>query len=546
MLKFNSETRKSLLEKLSREETTYDLLIVGGGITGAGLARDASLRGLSVLLVEAGDFACGTSSRSSKLIHGGIRYLENMDFKLVFEALSERQRLYQMAPHLVHPLRFIFPVYDFSRVGMLKMACGMWLYDTLSLYQGQGHEQLNVEETLERAPILSSRGLKGSFVYSDATMDDDRLAIETLRSAVENGADCLNYVKAEEVEFKSERIHSVTCRDQEKGLEFKVRAHHVVSTVGPWTDLFGHKVSSEWKDILKPSKGIHLTLARERLPLKEAVVLSDDANERIVFAIPRKDMIIIGTTDTSFSGDPGEVRAEKSEVDYLLKVSEEYFPQVKMTAEDILGTYAGVRPLVKSDEASVGKTSREHTVISDPRGVTFVAGGKYTTYRYMAETILDKILDDFPLEKRVGLRRCTTTDPLNSKCTNEQLLKAKQMVSRWSRESSMSDIYIDQLVDRHGMEVAELLSDFRRDSAVNDEGTYWSLEAHHAIENTMCLHIKDFFWRRSHLFLARKDHGRPWLSLLADVFAEKLGWSSQQREEEVAAVETEIAKELAW
>ena len=239
MKPFSFEQRRQYWNDLDQSE--FDLLIIGGGINGAGVARDASSRGMKVIVVEAHDYASGTSSKSSKLIHGGIRYLENMEFKLVFEALNERTKLFQMAPHLVHPLRFMIPLYENSRVGMFKMGLGMWLYDALSLFQApEMHERLSSEESYHRMPLLEKNHLKGSFVYSDAYTDDDRLVHETLRSAHEMGAIALNYVKAKKANFDSTgRIQSVVVSDELTGEEKQVRAKHVVGSVGPWTDILG-------------------------------------------------------------------------------------------------------------------------------------------------------------------------------------------------------------------------------------------------------------------------------------------------------------------
>ncbi|MEZ4870798.1 MAG: FAD-dependent oxidoreductase [Bdellovibrionales bacterium] len=293
MCPFSFETRNQNLNRLKTE--TFDLVIIGGGINGAGVARDAASRGLKVALVEANDFASGTSSRSSKLIHGGVRYLENLEFGLVFEALSERAKLFQLAPHLVHPLRFQIPIYKSSRVGMFMMGLGMWLYDALSLFQApKMHERLNAKESVERMPTLNARELSGSYVYSDAYMDDDRLVHETLRSANELGAVQVNYAKAVGANRDEQgRIQSIKIKDGIAGEELVVHGRHFVSTVGVWTDDLGDILLPKWEHIMRPSKGVHLTFSKERLPLANAVVMG--AESRIVFGIQRHEMVIVGT-----------------------------------------------------------------------------------------------------------------------------------------------------------------------------------------------------------------------------------------------------------
>jgi glycerol-3-phosphate dehydrogenase len=252
---FNAHARKEALEGAQQDE--FDLLIIGGGINGAGVARDAAMRGLRVLLLESNDFAFGTSSRSSKLVHGGIRYLENFEFGLVHEALMERRHLLQMAPHMVHPLRFLIPVYKSSRVGLLKMEAGMILYDLLSFFEApKVHEFLRSRTTLLREPTLKSEGLSGSVVYSDAYMEDDRLVIETLRSAHQEGAQIANYVTVEGCDQSSDG-YTVRAVDNLTAKKYSIKARHVVGCVGPWTDIFGLKTNPQWKPVLRPTKGFY-------------------------------------------------------------------------------------------------------------------------------------------------------------------------------------------------------------------------------------------------------------------------------------------------
>ena len=386
-------------------ENTYDLVIIGGGIVGAGVARDAASRGMKVALVEKNDFAFGTSSRSSKLIHGGIRYLENLEFGLVFESLRERKLLFEIAPHLVHPLEFMLPLYKKSRVGMFKMGLGMWLYDALSMFKApKVHRRFNAKKTLFQNNMLQPEGLLGSYVYFDATMDDDRLVHETLRSANNYGAQCANYVEATGVHLEANgQAGALKCKDVFSGQSFVIKAKHIVSTVGPWTDEVGSAFLPNWKKIMRPSKGIHLTLSRDRLPLTSAVVMAADKDKRIVFAIPRQEMILVGTTDTDFSGDLNNVQANTQDVEYLLKIVSEYFPGAKLKKEDIIASYAGIRPLVDDGSASESSTSREHLIYSDPQNITFVAGGKYTTYRHMAEQTVKAALTNLVVRTKLDL-----------------------------------------------------------------------------------------------------------------------------------------------
>lgn len=510
----------------------FDLLIIGGGITGAGVARDAALRGLKVALVEASDFASGTSSRSSKLIHGGIRYLENFEFNLVFEALSERTKLFEIAPHLVHPLRFMIPLFKDSRVGPFKMGLGLFLYDLLSLFQApESYEKLNKEQTIERIPIVRGTDLVGSCVYSDAYMDDDRLVHETLRSANEAGACMVNYVKVEKSIITEGKVCALQVIDTLTGERFDISTDHVACTVGPWTDLVGEKLVDDWHKILRPTKGIHLTLSKNRLHLPNAVVMAAQKSSRIVFAIPRQEMIIIGTTDTDFSGDPSNVKADFDDVEYLLKITNEYFPDAHITYDDILSSYVGVRPLVKDESGNEGKTSREHLILSDARGFTFVAGGKYTTYRLMSEQIVDRVLLSWKIERRLSFKRCSTVQALNSFVTADRISYAKAAAATETEK---------QLSERFGAESFEILKKY------GSEKTYWQLEAFQAIHTTMCLTLVDFFTRRVPLMLSHQDHGLELLPEISEVFSTELNWTPAELANQQQAFRNYIEKELSW
>lgn len=540
------DDRKKSLKKMSNE--IYDLAIIGGGITGAGVARDAASRGMKVCLIEGADFASGTSSRSSKLIHGGIRYLENLEFGLVFEALSERQRLFDMAPHLVHPLRFILPVYKSGRVPAWKMGLGMWFYDALSLFDApELHVFMDREELAQEFPALQTLELTGGFAYYDAYMDDDRLVLETLRAARTLGADIVNYVKATGAAFDGGKISELRCEDLEGGFQFGIKARHFVSSVGPWTDKLGVELFTSWKKKLRPSKGSHLTFSRERFPLQDAVVMG--AEKRIVFAIPRHEMVIVGTTDTDYPGDPAQVRTEKEDVEYLLQVIHKYFPGAGITKADIIGTYSGVRPLIHDGSETESKTSREHEIWTDPRGCTFVAGGKYTTYRNMAEQTVDEALDSFPIEDRARFNHSDTLQPLNPKVSPLMLERARREHFTWSIHYQVPPRFTAHLADRHGLEAKDILgggsAEIPGTIARQSEEWMWCAEALHAVEHTMCLHLRDFYLRRSPLVLSRKDHGLPFAKSIAQVMARALGWNQARITEEINALQNNLASDFA-
>lgn len=545
-MSFSALDRENKIKQ--QQEVHYDLAIIGGGINGAGVARDAASRGMSVALVEAGDFSQGTSSRSSKLIHGGIRYLEDYQFGLVFKALSEKSILFEIAPHLVHHLRFMLPLYKESRVGMFSMGLGMWLYDILALFDApQPHERLTPFLSKERVPALQDFGLLGSYVYSDAYMDDARLVFETLRSAENYGANSVNYVKATGAEFvldkkNNQKMVSLNVEDQLSSKKYKISAKHFVSTVGPWTDQVANQLLNPWKKIMCPSKGIHLVLSKERLSLDCAVVMATGKDNRIVFVIPRHDMVILGTTDSSYQGDPNEVTTSLEDVKYILKITNEYFPGANIKPEDIISSYAGVRPLVDDNSETESKVNREHEIINDPRNITFLVGGKYTTYRLMAEQTVNSIIKFFDIEDRVKFLRNKTKKPLNPFVSVSEYNRAKSLVKEAALLLEIPEFCAKSLIERHGAEVFEF-EKFKSDlSSFSRSEKMWGYEALHAKENTMCLSLQDFFLRRTHLFLSQRDHGQSFEKLISPLFK----GIAPQLESSSYSLQSCIEKELSW
>jgi len=522
---------------------SFDLLIIGGGINGAGIARDAAMRGMVVALIEADDYASGTSSRSSKLIHGGIRYLENLEFRLVFEALSERAKLFKIAPHMVHPLRFLIPVFRDSRVGFGKMKLGMFLYDFLALFEApELHEALRADEVLDQYPWIKSESLIGGLRYSDAYMDDDRLVFESLRSAHSLGSlASANYVRAIGFEFDSHgKVCKVKARDLQDLRDLTITAKQVVSTVGPWTDELRSLTAADNSNrILRPTKGIHVTFNRQKFPLQTAVVMG--VEDRVVFAIPRHEMVIVGTTDTDYAGDPRSVKADAADIQYLLKVANQYFPSAKLKAKDILASYAGVRPLVKDDSATEGKTSREHSIWTESSGITYVAGGKYTTYRLIAEQTIDYVLKFFSVSDQVKWSQSHTNQPLNPLVTEEYLsCKADLAQELASQNLNLRDDECYRLVERFGPEALKFKSIF------GGGYTYAEYEALFAIQFTSCVNLRDLFFRRVPWYLAETDHAIWAVDQIKNIWKDALNLNDLKFRKQVDDLRNQIAFETAW
>ena len=389
------------LQKLQND--TYDVLIVGGGINGAGIANLASLNGLKVALLEKGDFASGTSSKSTKLIHGGLRYLENMEFGLVKESLKERAVQLRSAPHLVHPLGFIIPVYKTDPRPLWMMRLGVWLYDVLSgRYNIHAHRILTVEEVKHLIDGIEDKDLTGGLMYWDAQMDDARLCLENILQARRQGADVFNYIEVKSLIKENGKAVGVIARDCLQDGAFEVRARKIICAVGPWTNQFMRKEKGNTPPKIRTTKGVHIVYKGQCC---DHAIFIQAKDKRIFFIIPWMGNSLIGTTDTDYTDSPDTVRVEEEDIDYLFKEAARVFPKAHFQRENIITTFAGLRPLVY-DEGSPGRISRKHLIQDSFSKIQYVMGGKYTTYRKIAEDSLSRILHKkkpFPTEEELPL-----------------------------------------------------------------------------------------------------------------------------------------------
>ncbi len=370
-------------------KTTYDLLVIGGGINGAAIAHLAAKRGLKVALLEKGDLASGTSSKSTKLIHGGIRYLENFEVDLVYESLRERHIQLTVAPHLVKPLPFVIPVYKGDKRPLWMMQFGVFLYELLAgKYRVKPRKNLSREEVLRLEPGIEPKGLKGGVLYYDAQMDDARLCLENVLMAEKFGAHVANYVEVVSFVKENGRVAGVKAHDMLGIKEFEVRAKRVICASGPWTNELLRKDIPKAREKVRTTKGIHIVLKGEIS--KQAVLIGSQSDRRIFFVIPWMGNSLIGTTDTDYSESPDDVKVEQEDIDYLVRESKRVFPSVDLSPKNILATFAGLRPLIRQG-GSPRKVSRKHLFYTSQSGVIFVVGGKYTTYRKVAEDCLNRI-----------------------------------------------------------------------------------------------------------------------------------------------------------
>ncbi len=382
---------------------TFDLLVLGGGITGAGVALDATLRGYRVALIDKGDFASGTSSVSSKLVHGGLRYLEHGDVRLVYEALRERRRLLRNAPHLVRPLRFVLPFYSGGRMPPWKGRAGLLLYDLLA-----GRDNLRRSRAVARAglrrefPGLRAERLVGAAEYHDAQMDDTRLCLEVLKSAAAHGACLANYVEAVGFEKGGGVLTGVQARDRAGGAELVIRARQLLNATGPWVDVLCRLAGDDGEPHLRPTKGVHLVAPGRGLSAAFLLLHPDDG--RVLFVIPWMGKTLVGTTDTLTAEGPDALSVSDADTAYLLRAFNHHFSP-PLQGEDLLSRFVGLRPLVRTRPGEPSSLPREFRLFRSPSGLLTAAGGKYTTYRHMAEVITDAVAE--VLGRR---RRCRTAD----------------------------------------------------------------------------------------------------------------------------------------
>ncbi|WP_234387018.1 glycerol-3-phosphate dehydrogenase/oxidase [Aquimarina sp. Aq78] len=372
---------------------TYDLVVIGGGVTGAGTALDAASRGLKVCLVEKNDFASGTSNKSTKLIHGGLRYLKQMEIGLVKESGSERAIVHKLAPHLVMPEKMLLPIIEGGTYGKIMASIGLKIYDFLANVEGDDkRKMLSAQETLNKEPLLSKEGLTGGGYYAEYRTDDARLTIELLKKAASFGANSINYCEMTSFNYDEEgKIRSLKCTDHNTKKSFSIRSRNYVSAAGPWVDLLREKDHSMSSKHLHLTKGVHLVFSRERFPLTQSIYF-DVPDGRMIFAIPRGRATYVGTTDTNYNANLNRVVATKEDAGYLLKAVNHMFPGLKLTRDDIESNWAGIRPLIHEDGKDPSELSRKDEIFVSKTGLISIAGGKLTGYRKMAQRVIDTVL----------------------------------------------------------------------------------------------------------------------------------------------------------
>jgi glycerol-3-phosphate dehydrogenase len=543
-------SRDAIVSRLGQE--TFDLLVVGGGITGCGVIRDAARRGLNCALIEANDLASGTSSRSSKLIHGGLRYLEQWEFGLVHEAVTERQTLMRIAPHLVRAQAFLFPVYADGPHSLGFVKAGLWVYEGLSMFRSPKlHRNLRVRQVQQEEPILARDGLKGAPLYYDAATDDARLTLETALDAIRAGAAVLNHARVESLcQSAQGRVNGVRIKDALSGESLEVQAKVVVNATGPWTDRV-RAMSAKSSDLLRPTKGVHIVVDADRLPVRHAVVCNHPVDKRLLFAIPWGDQSYIGTTDTDFDGDPKDVAATGEDVDYLLAACAHYFPGAELGRADVIATWAGLRPLIQDTESSQeSSVSREHEIFVDENGLLTIAGGKLTTYRLMAEEVVEKAVqlmdngvgglvppktDQEPLPGAVGW-------PLDG---NPETVAEKVRAAATHGISPEAALHLARRYGTRGIDIAASLSEEGGAPLVEGRPEVLGI-VDWAIQEELAQTLEDLMVRRTQLYFRDGNQGLDVAPRIAEHMQALLGWTDARREEELSAYRAEVARSRRW
>lgn len=530
---FNANDRGDLVKVLG--DTHYDLIIIGGGITGAGIALDAASRGLKTALFEKNDFASGTSSKSTKLIHGGLRYLKQFEVALVREVGQERAVVHHLAPHLVKAEKMLLPLITDGTYGKILTSVGLMVYDVLAgVEKVDQRKMLTKEETLEMEPLLGSDVLEGGGVYAEYRTDDARLTIEILKTATRMGADIINYGEVTDFVYHAGKITGVHWRDNLTDTSYTSSCDYTVSAAGPWVDEIRAKNKSLHGKHLHPTKGVHIVVPHEKFPVHQSVYF-DVPDGRMIFAIPRDRVTYIGTTDTDYHGDINHVRTEKVDVDYLINGVRHIFPEIKLNIKDVESSWAGLRPLIEEEGKSASQLSRKDEIFESETGLLSIAGGKLTGYRKMAERIVDRLSKKVREDKDKKLSDCITDKIYLS----GGVFKDGNDVHRYQKEVEQQVVsfgldpyYAEYLVSNYGRQTGDIFKLFRQRQETDPEIRLALSELVFTIENEAVHSLLDFFERRTgRLYFNIKTIPK----LIEPVFqhlTSTFGWSEARQQQE--------------
>ena len=525
---FNINTRRQELDLLPNEE--FDLIVIGGGITGAGIALDAVSRGWRVALFEKDDFASGTSSKSTKLIHGGLRYLKQLEFGLVRETGLERAIVHKLAPHLVHPETMFLPIVKKGSFSKFSASMAISVYDMLAQVRYEDRKQvLGKRDALAAEPLLDKKITKSAIKYSEYRTDDARLTFEVIKKAFGLGAKVFNYTKVQELLYSNGRTCGVRILDKVSGDSIDVRSKFVVSAAGPWVDNIRNKDGSLQGKQLRPTKGIHLVFPHNKLPVKQSVYF-DDFKGRMLFAIPRLGVTYVGTTDTDYKGNLDKIVCTQNDVDYVLDVVNNFFNGISLKREDVISSWAGLRPLIAEKGKSATEVSRKDEVFISKSGLISIAGGKLTGYRKMAKRVVDLIQD---YDKTLSQQECQTDELLLSDKGFSSYTDVKRYIATLEDELqkySMPTYRVDYLVSNYGR-VASSIVDHAKGLMNNEDDFDTALlkaELVHCMQNEMCWLPEDFYNRRTGMLYFDPQRLDKNLDLILQAVSDYHQWSEDE------------------
>lgn len=531
-MSFSSEKRNEVLQQL--EAVNYDVLVIGGGITGCGIALDAQTRGMKTALVEMQDFSAGTSSRSTKLVHGGLRYLKQFEVKMVAEVGKERAIVYENGPHVTTPEWMLLPIHEGGTFGKFSTSIGLLVYDFLAgVKSSERRSMLSIEETLKREPLLKKEGLKGGGYYVEYKTDDARLTIEVVKEAVKQGATAINYTKVEQFIYENGVVKGVIVVDQLTNKSISIYAKKIVNAAGPWVDTLREKDNSKQGKSLQLTKGIHLVIDQSRFPLNQAVYF-DTNDGRMVFAIPRDGKTYVGTTDTVYKGDLAHPRMTTEDREYVIDAINYMFPSLKITVKDVESSWTGLRPLIHEDGKDPSEISRKDEIWTSDSGLITIAGGKLTGYRKMAEIVVDLLVKKFKEEDGRTFSDCITkTLPISGGNVggSKQFPAFVEEKVKMGIKIGLSREEAEKLVKRYGSNVDEVFkySKFYLENSSEIElPLYVFLQLNYSIKEEMATKPIDFFNRRTGTLLFDIHWAREWKDKVVTYMAAALQWNGEQ------------------
>lgn len=543
-LNFSGKKRSDYLKEMSKE--SFDLLIIGGGITGAGIALDAVTRGMKVALVEMQDFGSGTSSRSTKLVHGGLRYLKQFEINVVKEVGRERAIVYENGPHVTTPEWMLLPFHKGGTFGPFTTSIGLRVYDYLAQVKKQERRtMLSPEETLKREPLVKSEGLKGGGYYVEYGTDDARLTIEVLKAAIANGAKAVNYTKAEKFIYDAnKKIIGAIVRDLEGQQEYSINAVKVVNAAGPWVDEVRGQDYTKNNKQLRLSKGAHLVFDQSVFPLRQAIYF-DTPDGRMIFAIPREGKTYVGTTDTFYDGDAAHPTVSSQDRDYLLNAIHYMFPNVKVTEKDVESSWAGVRPLIYEEGKDPSEISRKDEIWEAESGLITIAGGKLTGYRKMAENVVDLVANQLAVFHKRTFKPCQTAQLPISGGDVGGSHHLQGFVTKKAKEAvrfGLSEQEGHKLSKRYGTNVDHLFRYAKEHAEQGDRllTPYVYSQLMYAIEQEMIVKPIDFFIRRTSAIFFDIKWVYQWKEAVIEKMGSVLEWSAEHKKKYMDELEREL------